>query len=63
MSNSSFPSSSNVLFQFRFSQLLALFDSEDPRERDFLKTTLHRIYGEFTLYKVWAKSSSLLFFS
>ncbi len=24
-------------------QLLELFDSEDPRERDFLKTTLHRI--------------------
>jgi serine/threonine-protein phosphatase 2A regulatory subunit B' len=23
-------------------QLLDLFDSEDPRERDFLKTTLHR---------------------
>ncbi|NP_001360878.1 serine/threonine-protein phosphatase 2A 56 kDa regulatory subunit gamma isoform isoform p [Mus musculus] len=28
-------------------QLLELFDSEDPRERDFLKTTLHRIYGKF----------------
>jgi len=28
-------------------ELLALFDSEDPRERDFLKTTLHRIYGKF----------------
>uniref|UniRef100_A0A8I5TC89 Serine/threonine-protein phosphatase 2A 56 kDa regulatory subunit n=1 Tax=Pongo abelii TaxID=9601 RepID=A0A8I5TC89_PONAB len=28
-------------------QLLKLFDSEDPRERDFLKTTLHRIYGKF----------------
>jgi len=28
-------------------QLLGLFDSEDPRERDFLKTTLHRIYGKF----------------
>ncbi|CAL1704402.1 unnamed protein product [Somion occarium] len=27
--------------------LLELFDSEDPRERDFLKTTLHRIYGKF----------------
>ncbi|CAB4068596.1 PPP2R5 [Lepeophtheirus salmonis] len=24
-----------------------LFDSEDPRERDFLKTILHRIYGKF----------------
>ena len=28
-------------------QLLGLFDSEDPRERDLLKTTLHRIYGKF----------------
>ena len=28
-------------------QLLELFDSEDRRERDFLKTILHRIYGKF----------------
>ncbi|EPQ07105.1 Serine/threonine-protein phosphatase 2A 56 kDa regulatory subunit alpha isoform [Myotis brandtii] len=28
-------------------QLLELFDSEDPREHDFLKTVLHRIYGKF----------------
>lgn len=28
-------------------KLLDLFDSEDPRERDFLKTVLHRIYGKF----------------
>lgn len=34
---------SNVLFY----KLLDLFDSEDPRERDFLKTVLHRIYGKF----------------
>lgn len=27
--------------------LLDLFDSEDPRERDFLKTVLHRAYGKF----------------
>lgn len=26
---------------------MELFDSEDPRERDFLKTSLHRIYGKF----------------
>eukprot|EP00053_Salpingoeca_punica_P009055 m.80966 g.80966 ORF g.80966 m.80966 type:complete len:564 (-) comp14862_c0_seq2:208-1899(-) len=26
--------------------LLELFDSEDPRERDYLKTTLHRVYGK-----------------
>ena len=24
-----------------------MFDSEDPRERDLLKTILHRIYGKF----------------
>nr|XP_040034563.1 serine/threonine-protein phosphatase 2A 56 kDa regulatory subunit delta isoform isoform X1 [Gasterosteus aculeatus aculeatus] len=28
--------------------LLELFDSEDPRERDFLKTILHRIYDSST---------------
>jgi len=28
-------------------KLLELFDSEDPRERDYLKTVLHRIYGKF----------------
>ncbi|KAI8870968.1 B56-domain-containing protein [Ramicandelaber brevisporus] len=28
-------------------QLLELFESEDPRERDFAKTTMHRIYGKF----------------
>lgn len=33
-------------------QLLELFDSEDPRERDFLKTTLHRIYGKFLALRV-----------
>lgn len=37
-----------ILTSFIFlNQLLDLFDSEDPRERDFLKTTLHRIYGKF----------------
>lgn len=35
------------LFHRLLSQLLELFDSEDPRERDFLKTILHRIYGKF----------------
>lgn len=28
-------------------QMVDLFDSEDPRERDYLKTILHRIYGKF----------------
>ncbi len=26
---------------------LELFDSEDPRERDYLKTILHRVFGKF----------------
>lgn len=28
-------------------ELISLFDNEDPRERDLLKTVLHRIYGRF----------------
>lgn len=28
-------------------ELLELFATEDPRERDFLKTVLHRVYGKF----------------
>ena len=27
--------------------LLELFDSFDPRERDYVKTILHRLYGKF----------------
>jgi serine/threonine-protein phosphatase 2A regulatory subunit B' len=33
------------------SKLLDLFDSEDPRERDCLKTVLHRIYGKFMSHR------------
>lgn len=36
-----------IVIIFIIFQLLDLFDSEDPRERDFLKTVLHRIYGKF----------------
>ncbi|KAI8466674.1 MAG: protein phosphatase 2A regulatory B subunit [Monoraphidium minutum] len=32
-------------------RLLELFDSEDPRERDYLKTILHRIYGKFMVHR------------
>jgi serine/threonine-protein phosphatase 2A regulatory subunit B' len=32
-------------------QLVELFDSEDPRERDYLKTILHRIYGKFMSHR------------
>ncbi|ORY97639.1 phosphatase 2A regulatory B subunit-domain-containing protein [Syncephalastrum racemosum] len=44
-------------------QLLELFDSEDPRERDFLKTTLHRIYGKFLNLRAFIRRSiSNIFF-
>jgi serine/threonine-protein phosphatase 2A regulatory subunit B' len=31
--------------------MLELFNSEDPRERDYLKTMLHRIYGKFMVLR------------
>lgn len=31
--------------------IIGLFDTEDPRERDYLKTILHRIYGKFMTYR------------
>ncbi|KAJ7853687.1 protein phosphatase 2A regulatory B subunit [Mycena olivaceomarginata] len=37
--------------------LLDLIDSEDPRERDFLKTTLHRIYGKFLNLRAFIRRS------
>jgi serine/threonine-protein phosphatase 2A regulatory subunit B' len=38
-------------------KLLDLFDSEDPRERDYLKTILHRIYGKFMPYRAFIRKS------
>ena len=38
-------------------QLLDLFDSEDPRERDYLKTILHRIYGKFMPYRAFIRKA------
>ncbi|OSX72944.1 hypothetical protein BU14_0392s0002 [Porphyra umbilicalis] len=35
--------------------LLSLFDSEDPREREYLKTILHRIYGKFMPLRVFIR--------
>ncbi|KAH0723370.1 hypothetical protein KY285_005830 [Solanum tuberosum] len=32
-------------------KLLDLFDSEDPREREYLKTILHRVYGKFMVHR------------
>ena len=38
-------------------QLLELFDSEDPRERDYLKTILHRIYGKFMVHRPYIRKA------
>ncbi|EWG93472.1 Rts1p [Saccharomyces cerevisiae R103] len=38
-------------------KLLELFDSEDIRERDCLKTTLHRIYGKFLSLRSFIRRS------
>lgn len=38
-------------------QLLSLFDVEDPRERDLLKTTLHRIYAKFLQLRSFIRKS------
>ncbi|KAI7853483.1 protein phosphatase 2A regulatory B subunit [Circinella umbellata] len=38
-------------------QLLELFDTEDPREREFLKTILHRVYGKFLNLRVFIRRS------
>lgn len=38
-------------------KLLQLFDSEDIRERDCLKTTLHRIYGKFLSLRSFIRRS------
>ena len=37
--------------------LLELFDSEDPRERDCLKTILHRVYGKFMVHRPYIRKS------
>ena len=34
-----------------------LFDSEDPRERESLKTILHRIYGKFMVHRPFIRKS------
>ncbi|KAM1003226.1 hypothetical protein TB2_003439 [Malus domestica] len=37
--------------------LLALFQSEDPRERDSLKNVYHKIYSRFTFYRSFMRKS------
>lgn len=39
------------------SKLLSLFNSEDPRERDYLKTILHRIYAKFMAHRVFIRKA------
>jgi len=36
-----------------------LFDSEDPRERDYLKTILHRIYGKFMPHRPYIRKMAI----
>lgn len=38
-------------------QLLELFKSDDPRERDYLKTILHRIYGKFMSLRLFIRKA------
>lgn len=38
-------------------KLLDLFDSEDQRERDYLKTILHRIYGKFMVHRPFIRKA------
>ncbi|KAL4363357.1 hypothetical protein GQ457_04G024590 [Hibiscus cannabinus] len=37
--------------------LLELFDSDDQRERDYLKTLLHRIYGKFMVHRPFIRKA------
>ncbi|XP_073148935.1 serine/threonine protein phosphatase 2A 59 kDa regulatory subunit B' eta isoform-like [Henckelia pumila] len=38
-------------------RLLDLFDSEDPREREYLKTVMHRVYGKFMVHRPFIRKS------
>lgn len=38
-------------------KLIDLFDSEDARERDYLKTILHRIYGKFMVHRPFIRKA------
>lgn len=45
-------------------KLLDLFESEDPRERDFLKTMLHRVYANFLSLRLFIRRQmNNIFFS
>ncbi|VFQ90019.1 unnamed protein product [Cuscuta campestris] len=38
-------------------RLLDLFDSEDPREREYLKIIVHRIYGKFMVHRPYIRKA------
>ncbi|CAL9772903.1 unnamed protein product [Musa acuminata subsp. burmannicoides] len=38
-------------------RILDLFESEDPREREYLKTILHRIYGKFMVHRPFIRKA------
>lgn len=38
-------------------KLLNMFDTEDPREREYLKTILHRIYGKFMVHRPFIRKA------
>lgn len=38
-------------------RLLDLFDSEDPREREYLKSIVHRIYGKFMVHRPFIRKA------
>lgn len=38
-------------------QLIEMMDCEDPRERDYLKTVLHRIYGKFMSHRSFIRKA------
>lgn len=38
-------------------RLLELFDSEDQREREYLKTILHRVYGKFMVHRPFIRKA------
>ncbi|XP_073118156.1 serine/threonine protein phosphatase 2A 59 kDa regulatory subunit B' zeta isoform isoform X2 [Elaeis guineensis] len=38
-------------------RLLDLFDSEDQREREYLKTILHRVYGKFMVHRPFIRKA------
>nr|XP_043639591.1 serine/threonine protein phosphatase 2A 57 kDa regulatory subunit B' beta isoform-like [Erigeron canadensis] len=42
--------------------LLTLFNSDDPRERDAVKNIVHRIYSKFTFYRSFMRKAMTEFF-